>query len=255
MSDSINFQRHELADGLYVLTCRLPDSLRLPPERFEEFWAMHPPDPPAIVLQGERMLAPRWHQAFGRDYEFAGAVSQAVPVPPILQPMLAWTQCHVDARTNGILVNSSSQRVANLECRDAAEIAVQGPEFCHAMLQAQRGDPRIVDPGSKQLGPLQHRSQRCPMARAFAKQHDTRCRKPRLDLCHGLGHGRRRGVDFRVGYDCQELVHARPWQSPTARGFCEFAQYTHRRAVPGRVLAMGIYQEVGVNCDHVPRPW
>ena len=105
MQDLPSFRRHELADGLFVLTGSLPEALRLPRERFEEFWAMHPPKSPEVVLRGERMLAPRWHQAYGRDYEFAGAVSQALPVPPILQPMLDWTQRTVDARTNGILVN------------------------------------------------------------------------------------------------------------------------------------------------------
>ena len=50
-------------------------------------------------------MAPRWHQAFGSDYEFAGAVSRALPVPPILQPLLGWTRLAIDPRTNGILVN------------------------------------------------------------------------------------------------------------------------------------------------------
>lgn len=57
------------------------------------------------MLDNVRRIAPRWHQAFGKDYEFAGAVSRATSVPPILQPMLAWVQDAIEPRTNGILVN------------------------------------------------------------------------------------------------------------------------------------------------------
>lgn len=99
------FERVELRDGLGVQIGRIPDALLLPPERFEELWAMHPPELPKIVLQEKSMTAPRWHQAYGRDYEFAGWVSKAQPVPEILQPILQWTQESVDARINGILVN------------------------------------------------------------------------------------------------------------------------------------------------------
>jgi alkylated DNA repair dioxygenase AlkB len=105
MEPPASFRRIDLADGLFVLVGRVPDLIRLPPARFEELWSMHPTAQPTVVLKGERMLAPRWHQAYGRDYEFAGATSRAQPVPAILQPMLDWTRQVVEPRTNGILVN------------------------------------------------------------------------------------------------------------------------------------------------------
>lgn len=116
MTPSADFTRHELAEGRYVLTGRLPDELVLRGARFEELWDMHPPQRPAVVLRQQQVLVPRWHQAYGRDYEFAGTVSKAGPVPPLLQAMLAWTQDTLDARINGILVNwydaAFEQRIA-----------------------------------------------------------------------------------------------------------------------------------------------
>lgn len=102
---SAAFTPCELAEGRCVYLGRLPEDLVLRGARFDELWAMHPPELPKVVLRGEHLLTPRWHQAFGRDYEFAGAVAQAAPVPTILEPMLAWTRANVDERINGILVN------------------------------------------------------------------------------------------------------------------------------------------------------
>jgi alkylated DNA repair dioxygenase AlkB len=48
---------------------------------------------------------PRWQQAFGRDYHYTGQVNSAIPVSPILEPLLAWASGAIDARLNGILVN------------------------------------------------------------------------------------------------------------------------------------------------------
>lgn len=99
------FSARELSPGLSIHLGRLDEELVLRGERFEELWLMHPPELPKVVLRGAELLTPRWHRAFGRDYEFAGAIAEAAPVPPILQPMLAWTRANVDERINGILVN------------------------------------------------------------------------------------------------------------------------------------------------------
>ncbi|MBK7875289.1 MAG: alpha-ketoglutarate-dependent dioxygenase AlkB [Planctomycetes bacterium] len=105
MSFPSNFHAHALGTGHTVYTGALPRELLFAGDRFEELWAMHPADPPVVAFGEKRLVAPRWHQAFGRDYEFAGFTSRAAPVPPILAPLLAWTRAQVDERINGVLVN------------------------------------------------------------------------------------------------------------------------------------------------------
>jgi alkylated DNA repair dioxygenase AlkB len=100
-----SIEQHELRPGIFLLRTRLPDDLRLDSATFEALWHMHPPEQPEVTLEGTSRLAPRWHQSYGQDYEFAGAVSRAEPVPPILAPILSWSREAIDARLNGILVN------------------------------------------------------------------------------------------------------------------------------------------------------
>ena len=105
MSSPIGFATHVLPSGFVVHTGRVPDELVLAGAAFDALWDLHPPSQPVVVLQQKRLVAPRWHQAFGRDYSFAGFTSSALPVPPILQPFLDWSRSVIDARINGILVN------------------------------------------------------------------------------------------------------------------------------------------------------
>lgn len=105
MSFPSHFQAHDLGTGHLVYTGALPRELLVAGERFEALWSMHPADPPVVAFGAKRVVAPRWHQAFGRDYEFAGFTSHATPVPPILAPLLAWTRAAIDERINGVLVN------------------------------------------------------------------------------------------------------------------------------------------------------
>jgi alkylated DNA repair dioxygenase AlkB len=105
MSLPSSFVTHVLSTGFVIYTGRVPDELVLTGEALDALWDLHPPDQPIVELQQKRMIAPRWHQAYGRDYSFAGFTSTALPVPPILQPFLDWSASTIDARINGILVN------------------------------------------------------------------------------------------------------------------------------------------------------
>jgi len=105
MSLPQSFATHVLPTGFVVHTGRVPDALVLTGDTFDALWDLHPPHQPVVELQQQRLVAPRWHQAYGRDYSFAGITSTALPVPPILQPFLNWSCATIDARINGILVN------------------------------------------------------------------------------------------------------------------------------------------------------
>lgn len=99
------FVAHELEAGFPIYTGRIPEELRLGSEPFEFLWGMHPPNVAEVVVGGTAKQAPRWHQAYGHDYQFAGYSNRALPVPDALRGLLAWSQGAVDVRLNGILVN------------------------------------------------------------------------------------------------------------------------------------------------------
>ena len=42
--------------------------------------------------------ATKTQQAYGRDYQFSGTVSPALPVPTLLAPYLAWAKAAIDPR-------------------------------------------------------------------------------------------------------------------------------------------------------------
>jgi alkylated DNA repair dioxygenase AlkB len=48
---------------------------------------------------------PRWQQAYGEDYYYSGHVNKALPIPPVMTPLLHWARAQIDPRLNGILLN------------------------------------------------------------------------------------------------------------------------------------------------------
>lgn len=99
------FDRHDL-DGTHALHAgRLPADLLVDPARFERLWALHPDDYHVIRIHGRSVPTPRWQQAYGRDHVYTGQVNRGLPVPPTLEPFLAWAQSAVDPRLDALLLN------------------------------------------------------------------------------------------------------------------------------------------------------
>lgn len=84
---------------------RLPDELRPDREGFEELWSLHPERYHRIRMHGREVETPRWQQAYGADYRYTGRVNRALPIPPLLAPLLAWARASFDERLNGLLLN------------------------------------------------------------------------------------------------------------------------------------------------------
>jgi alkylated DNA repair dioxygenase AlkB len=106
--DAGSLVEHRIAGRFSIFTARLPDELeRASQARFAELWALHPRRFHTITqpFTGRTIPLPRWQQAYGRDYHYSGGVNRALPVPPLLQPYLAWARRHLDARLNGLLLN------------------------------------------------------------------------------------------------------------------------------------------------------
>jgi alkylated DNA repair dioxygenase AlkB len=98
-------QRHDLGDGQCLFSGVLPEPLMLSAGRFDELWGMHPAEFHEIKMHGRGVLTPRWQQAYGRDYHYTGRTNRALPLPPILEPLLAWATEVIDSRLNGVLLN------------------------------------------------------------------------------------------------------------------------------------------------------
>lgn len=95
----------DLGDGLNFHHGQLPIEHRWNAETFEAFWASHPDIRPSIVLHGREVQIPRWQQAFGADYFFSGQTSHALPVTPVLEPLLTWSREAIHPSLNGLLIN------------------------------------------------------------------------------------------------------------------------------------------------------
>jgi alkylated DNA repair dioxygenase AlkB len=74
-------------------------------DRFETLWAMHPEEYHVIHMPGGPVRTPRWQHAFGRDYHYTSRVNVALPVPPLLEPLMAWAWDALHGRLNGLLLN------------------------------------------------------------------------------------------------------------------------------------------------------
>lgn len=96
---------HDLGDGHAFHSGRLPQALLWNEALFAAGWAMHPDDKHQILMHGRLVETPRWQQAYGADYHYTGRVNRALPVPPLLEPLLGWVRAQIDQRLNGALLN------------------------------------------------------------------------------------------------------------------------------------------------------
>lgn len=102
--NTVGFQTQKLPGDHDFLTGQLPRNLL---ERivFDRLWEFHPAESPEIHMHGKKVRIPRWQQAFGVNYRFSGQVSQALPIPGILEPVLDWCRLAIDPALNGLLLN------------------------------------------------------------------------------------------------------------------------------------------------------
>jgi alkylated DNA repair dioxygenase AlkB len=97
--------RHPLDAAHSLYSTQLPAACSPSSQALQAIWNLHPADFPEITIHGRLVKIPRWQQAYGRDYRFSGRVNRALPVPTILEPLLAWTREQLDPRLNGLVLN------------------------------------------------------------------------------------------------------------------------------------------------------
>ncbi|HZS05931.1 MAG TPA: alpha-ketoglutarate-dependent dioxygenase AlkB [Blastocatellia bacterium] len=94
-----------LDDRSQFWTSSLPDRLLPDDDSFGELWDLHPPEFHEIRMHGRLVKTPRWQQAYGADYHYAGKVNRALPVPAQLEALHSWVRGNIDCRLNGLLLN------------------------------------------------------------------------------------------------------------------------------------------------------
>jgi len=99
------FRSISCGNGCQIFLGKMPPTQLLEAPGFEALWSLHPSEQPEIRMFNRRIKVPRWQQAYGVDYAFSGQVSRALPVPPLLQPVLNWARQVLDESLNGLLVN------------------------------------------------------------------------------------------------------------------------------------------------------
>src|SRR5690349_9468585 len=99
------FERKELPAGHFLWEGRLPEPLIPNAAGFEELWRLHPIEFHEIQIHGRLVKTPRWQQAYGMDYQYAGRINRALPIPVCLDPLFAWARSTIDEGLNGLLLN------------------------------------------------------------------------------------------------------------------------------------------------------
>ena len=129
--------------GYAFVTSRLPLVLdREAHVRFDVLWELRPERFHEITqpFTGKSIPLPRWQQAYGHDYRYTGNVNRALPVPPVLEPYLAWVRGAFDPRLNGLLLNwyDADKRHYIGPHRDSTTGLVEGTRIVTISIGARR---------------------------------------------------------------------------------------------------------------------
>lgn len=81
------------------------DQFKINYKAFQALWQLHPADYHTLWMHGKVVKTPRWQQAYGKNYRFAGAENKALPISAEMQTFLDWCRTHIDERLNGLLMN------------------------------------------------------------------------------------------------------------------------------------------------------
>ncbi len=105
LQEPANFTTHDLGCCCRLQSGLLPQALSWDDDTFETAWLLHPEVKNRIMIHGKPVETPRFQQAYGVAYHYSGQTNRALPVPELLDPLLAWARATIDDGLNGILLN------------------------------------------------------------------------------------------------------------------------------------------------------
>jgi alkylated DNA repair dioxygenase AlkB len=205
------FVRHDL-DGYHTFySGRLPEALAFDAARFEGLWAIHPGDYHVIQMNGRPVKTPRWQQAYGRDCHYTGRGHAALPVPPPLEPLLAWAREAVHGRLNGLLLNWYDGRLGHDigPHHDSTKGMVADAPIVTVSL-GEEWVFRLTQPGTKE-----RRGFPAPDGTDFVMPSDTNLAWKREVPRSARWRGRRISVTLRGFEDCR----VSPWLTTKCAAF------------------------------------
>lgn len=68
---------------------------------FDALWLLHPEEYGKVRYMGRTMNTPRWQQTYLRNYTFSGMNHEALPLPNVLEPFLAFANHMIEGFNNG----------------------------------------------------------------------------------------------------------------------------------------------------------
>ena len=115
-----------------------------------------------------------------------------------------------------------------MEIGKGAKVAVGGPKFFDAMVEADRGDAGIVDFGAFDFSRRGQGGQGIKVSRPLTEQSQSRTDLPGFQGLERRGQGCWWVIDSGVGHDGKELVDHGPGDRPGSAGIRQ-----HRDAFEG----------------------
>lgn len=88
LHEQLGGQCHDLTQDGKSWVLVVQGYMRCPSDAFEEAWAIKPDQRPHGTIMGKSVAFPRYTQAYGHEYSFAGQTATSLPhedMPPILQ--------------------------------------------------------------------------------------------------------------------------------------------------------------------------
>jgi alkylated DNA repair dioxygenase AlkB len=90
----------------YVSISKIPESIILNDEVFEELWNLHPPEFGEGMIFGKIRKFPRWNMSYGQDYKFSGKLNIARKINhSYLKKLVEWVSRHSGKDYKQILIN------------------------------------------------------------------------------------------------------------------------------------------------------
>lgn len=85
----------------------LPKDMRISKEDQDKLWELHPKELGSVKIYGKEMQTQRYHQSYGKSYNFSGKIHEAIPFPEIIQRYLDYVNSlkEYNSKFNMCLVN------------------------------------------------------------------------------------------------------------------------------------------------------
>ena len=153
-----------------------------------------------------RSRRPAGSRPTARDYHYTGRVNAALPVPPLLEPFLAWAREAIDGRLNGLLLNWYDGELGHYigPHHDSIKDMVPGAPIVTISLGEERVF-RLTQPETKE-----RRDFPAPDGTVFVMPYDTNLAWKHAVPKSAKRRGRRISVTLRA-FDRQ----GKPWISRT----------------------------------------